>query len=493
MLSQKEICDLLSGPSISYKQFCQVLTYCDRAQKNDRNSVRELLLNHSNTKDTAGNTLLHLAVKFGYVELSRLLIEIGFNVNALDAHQNTPLCVAIRENQRESAQLLRDHGAKQDAENNKRPEFFTTQRHHHSQHLPAVESFPDLMELDIKKTDAETLLKVLEKYPDLSHSAEKVKPQLLFKLIAICEFILNIDYDKYQKRLGELLPESFWEACTWEAERKETSAHHNLFIVKCLREGDVNFILFLRGLFLNEISEVVIHQILFGGIMEVTPRILFVAAAKYQKEAFIIKHIIPHIPPNEMNYVHESGRWASGVFSDTNYSCGCAVNYLIFAIQHDCFDVVEKLIERRADFNAKFTNETSPAFHFHNRSYTEETPFQFLVEKASEMIKWHMLEVTAQQIEQCRKLIERLVQERKVDLSMTLKTVRGAQMGCDPELPPWLDMSHPDKVTIVSHQDLYRQWQKSYQQWLEEKKYPTDTMLGPAATSSSESFRRPSP
>ena len=76
---------------------------------------------------------------------------------------------------------------------------------------------------------------------------------------------------------------------------------------------------------------------------------------------------------------------------------------------------------------------------------------------------------------------------------MTLKTVRGAQMGCDPELPPWLDMSHPDEVTIVSHQDLYRKWQKSYQQWLEEKKYPTDTMLGPAATSSSESFRRPSP
>src|SRR3990167_8312204 len=99
MLSQKEICDLLSGPSISYKQFCQVLTYCDRAQKNDRNSVRELLLNHSNTKDTAGNTLLHLAVKFGYVELSRLLIEFVFIVNALDANKNTPLCVDIKKNQ----------------------------------------------------------------------------------------------------------------------------------------------------------------------------------------------------------------------------------------------------------------------------------------------------------------------------------------------------------------------------------------------------------
>ena len=481
MLSQKEICDLLSGPSISYKQFCQVLTYCDRAQKNDRNSVRELLLNHSNTKDTAGNTLLHLAVKFGYVELSRLLIEIGFNVNALDAHQNTPLCVAIRENQRESAQLLRDHGAKQDAENNKRPEFFTTQRHHHSQHLPAVESFPDLMELDIKKTDAETLLKVLEKYPDLSHSAEKVKPQLLFKLIAICEFILNIDYDKYQKRLSELLPGSFWEALTKESPLDE------LFIVERLREGDVNFLLFLKGLFLNEISEVVIHRSLFHGIREVTQQILFVAAAKHQKEAFIIKHIIPHIPRNEMNYVSGSGRWATGVFSDTNYACVCTVNYLIFAIQNGCFDVVDKLIERGADFNAKFTR-TGPRLRHEDLSYTEETPFQFLVKKASEMIEYPGLYSTTRRIEQRGKLIERLVQERKVDLSMTLKTVEAATsiFSQSDDLPAWLDTSRPEKVTIVSHQGLYRQW-------LEEKKHSTDVVLGPAVTSSSESFRRPPP
>ena len=81
--------------------------------------IAKLLINKGadvNAKDKIGGTPLHLATYSGQEEIVELLIASGANMNAKIEvgkwKDQTPLSLAIQNNQTESANLLRKHGAK---------------------------------------------------------------------------------------------------------------------------------------------------------------------------------------------------------------------------------------------------------------------------------------------------------------------------------------------------------------------------------------------
>ena len=73
----------------------------------------ELLINlgaNLNEKDGEGWTALHLSSYSGKIEVVKLLIDKGVDINAQALDGDTPLNRA--ENEKEIADLLRNHGAK---------------------------------------------------------------------------------------------------------------------------------------------------------------------------------------------------------------------------------------------------------------------------------------------------------------------------------------------------------------------------------------------
>lgn len=84
----------------------------------DIERVQELLLSTKlkeivNLRDTAGWTALHFAAQEGSIEIAKLLIEAGAEIDAQDSHGNTPLMKAVfnSKGQGDMILLLRQHGA----------------------------------------------------------------------------------------------------------------------------------------------------------------------------------------------------------------------------------------------------------------------------------------------------------------------------------------------------------------------------------------------
>ena len=66
-----------------------------------------------NPKNDDGGNPLHEAAGDGQMEFAKLLLDHGANINARDDKGNTPLAIALEYKQPEMAKLLRDHGAVQ--------------------------------------------------------------------------------------------------------------------------------------------------------------------------------------------------------------------------------------------------------------------------------------------------------------------------------------------------------------------------------------------
>jgi len=65
-----------------------------------------------NAKDIAGNTPLHLAARYGFVNVVKVLIASGADVNAKDANGMTPLQIASKMGHQAVVDLLRKQSSK---------------------------------------------------------------------------------------------------------------------------------------------------------------------------------------------------------------------------------------------------------------------------------------------------------------------------------------------------------------------------------------------
>ncbi|MCK5615334.1 ankyrin repeat domain-containing protein [Candidatus Pacearchaeota archaeon] len=93
----------------------------DAVLENDIPLVKQLLANNANVNSTRyydnGETPLHFAVLYGYIECVELLINATANVNVQDNDKDTPLHDAAQWNNTECARLLIRNGANVNAKN----------------------------------------------------------------------------------------------------------------------------------------------------------------------------------------------------------------------------------------------------------------------------------------------------------------------------------------------------------------------------------------
>lgn len=87
---------------------------CEHAKRGDAEKVKALLkqgVDIEATTDSTGSTPLHLAAAGGHLDVVKLLLEHGADINAMDRGRSTPLIAALRNKHRELADFLMSKGA----------------------------------------------------------------------------------------------------------------------------------------------------------------------------------------------------------------------------------------------------------------------------------------------------------------------------------------------------------------------------------------------
>jgi len=125
-----------------------------------------------NSRDKRQATALHSAVQRRQQAVVQLLVEAGADVNAEDSSRQTPLSMALRQNMSETADYLRQHGAKEPEVVDPRSMYgqdygpMTTQ-------APAADTFSAPEQLNVLE-DPNAIRKTLKAFPGLEASLQAV-------------------------------------------------------------------------------------------------------------------------------------------------------------------------------------------------------------------------------------------------------------------------------------------------------------------------------
>ena len=125
-----------------------------------------------NSRDNRQATALHSAVQRRHQAIVQLLVEAGADVNAEDSSGQTPLSMALRQNMSETADYLRQHGAKEPEVVDPRSMYgqdygpMTTQ-------APAADTFSAPEQLNVLE-DPNAIRKTLKAFPGLEASLQAV-------------------------------------------------------------------------------------------------------------------------------------------------------------------------------------------------------------------------------------------------------------------------------------------------------------------------------
>jgi ankyrin repeat protein len=112
---QKEVIQYLRSLGATTGSASRATNFIKAAAEGDIDEVETLLITGEvdvNEGDYDKRTALHLAAGEGNADIVRLLCKYKANVNTEDRWGNRPLDDAVRGKNKESAQILRDHGAK---------------------------------------------------------------------------------------------------------------------------------------------------------------------------------------------------------------------------------------------------------------------------------------------------------------------------------------------------------------------------------------------
>ena len=97
-----------------------------KSEKNDVELAKVVIDNGANIddKDRNGNTALHYCVYYKNYELMKYLVDNGANVNIQDNNGNTPLMLALKHGYKNFSDFLIDNGADKNIKNFNDENFF---------------------------------------------------------------------------------------------------------------------------------------------------------------------------------------------------------------------------------------------------------------------------------------------------------------------------------------------------------------------------------
>lgn len=136
---------------------------------------------NKNYRDKIGNTLLHTAVTYGYWEITKLLLDQGFNLNDLNQKLQTPLCIAVIKKNPDIIELLLEYNADL-LINNNNPDNLTTKMNGRSNNPEIINLFTKFQDSFKGKSNIKDTLDFLNNNIDHNALLKNINKKLILNL-----------------------------------------------------------------------------------------------------------------------------------------------------------------------------------------------------------------------------------------------------------------------------------------------------------------------